>query len=77
MFFSLLVSYIRFLGVRDPNIPRKTMIDYNLILVSNSSQTLGSTIGAIVTTMLPDLVILILLQAVVIVSFSMTLVKTV
>jgi hypothetical protein len=77
MFFSLLVSYIRFLGVRDPNIPRKTMIDYNLVLVSNSSQTLGSTIGAIVTTMLPDLVILILLQAVVIVSFSMTLVKTV
>jgi uncharacterized membrane protein YfcA len=68
IFFSGMVKF--FVGIRrkHPEIPHKTLIDYNVVLIFISSVLLGAFIGSIISPSIPEFLQLVGLVIVVIVS---------
>ena len=76
IFFSGIVKF--FVGIRrtHPEIPHKTLIDYNVVLIFISSVLLGAFIGSIISPSIPEFVQLVGLVIVVIVSCNKSFKKS-
>jgi uncharacterized membrane protein YfcA len=77
MFINAITKYLATMPKKHPQQTHKTLIDYNVCLIFNPMMIFGALFGAIISQILPDLIVILMLSVLVIASGVTTAFKAV